>query len=221
MWAPIVNHKNDNGLHNYTKEHMAITIISQCVYNGCHLQEKKMSSDKICRDLEKLRSPERVALLEVDRVGETVLEGIASGSLLDIGTGSGLFAEAFVGRGLAVTGIDTQERMLTAARTHVPNADFRLGSAERLPFPDGSFDIAFLGHVLHESDSPLLVLQEARRVSRQRVSVLEWPFRDEGQGPPMGHRLKPQEIVDYATEAGFRQVTVIPLEHMVLFNLEL
>jgi ubiquinone/menaquinone biosynthesis C-methylase UbiE len=180
-----------------------------------------MSSDKICRNLEKLRSPERIALLEVERVAATILEGIEGASLLDIGTGSGLFAEAFVGRGLAVTGIDTQERMLTAARTHVPNADFRLGSAERLPFPDGSFDIAFLGHVLHESDNPLLVLQEARRVSRERVSVLEWPYQDERQGPPMGHRMKPQEIIDYATEAGFRQIREISLQHMVLFNLDL
>ena len=180
-----------------------------------------MATDKKCHNLEKLRSPERLARLEVERVVDIILESIAPKNLLDIGTGSGLFAEAFIRRGLAVTGIDEQERMLEAARGFVPEADFQAASAESLPFPDNAFDCTFMGHVLHESDAPLKVLQEARRVSRYRVSVLEWPFREEGEGPPLGHRLKSEEVLNYAVAAGFQQPAEIRLKHMVLFILDI
>jgi len=180
-----------------------------------------MTEDRKCHNLEKLRSPERLALVEVDRVVRLTLEGISADGILDIGTGSGLFAEAFAARGLGVTGIDEQERMLTAARSMVPEGEFRIASAESLPFPDASFDLAFLGHVLHESEAPRLVLREARRVSRRRVSVLEWPHQAEGEGPPMAHRLKSEEVLGHAAEAGFKRCREIRLRHMALFLLDL
>jgi len=183
--------------------------------------DTNMAEDRKCHNLEKLRSPERLALLEVDRVVQFTLEGISAGSILDIGTGSGLFAEAFMKQGLEVTGIDEQEKMLAAARSFVPEGEFRIASAESLPFPDEGFDLAFLGHVLHESETPLRVLQEARRVSRQRVSILEWPYREEAEGPPMTHRLKSAEIIGYAAEAGFKQSREIRLRHMAFFLLDL
>ena len=186
-----------------------------------HIPDTIMTEDRKCHNLEKLRSPERLALVEVDRVVQLTLEGISADGILDIGTGSGLFAEAFVSRGLDVTGIDEQERMLAAARSFVPEGDFRVASAESLPFPDDSFDVAFLGHVLHESEIPLRVLQEARRVSRRRVSVLEWPHQEEAEGPPKAHRLKSEEVLNFAAEAGFKQCREIRLQHMALFLLDL
>jgi ubiquinone/menaquinone biosynthesis C-methylase UbiE len=180
-----------------------------------------MCEDKKCHNLEKLRSPERLAMLEIERVVRLTLEGIEADSLLDIGTGSGLFAEAFVARGLEVTGIDAQEKMLAAARALVPEGEFRIASAESLPFPEKSFDLAFLGHVLHESEEPLEVLKEALRVSRRRASVLEWPHREEAEGPPKAHRLRSEEVLDYAAEAGFQRSREIRLKHMVVFLLDL
>jgi ubiquinone/menaquinone biosynthesis C-methylase UbiE len=180
-----------------------------------------MTEDRKYHNLEKLRSPERLALVEVDRVVQLTLEGISAVGILDIGTGSGLFAEAFMKQGLKVTGIDEQERMLAAARSFVPEGEFRIASAESLPFPDSSFDVAFLGHVLHESETPLRVLQEARRVSRRRVSVLEWPHQEEPEGPPKAHRLRSEEVLIYAAEAGLKQSREIRLNHMTLFLLDL
>lgn len=188
---------------------------------GAIVLDTVMTEDRKCHNLEKLRSPERLALLEADRVVQLTLEGISSGSILDIGTGSGLFAEAFMKQGLKVTGIDEQEKMLAAARGFVPEGEFRIASAESLPFPDASFDLSFLGHVLHESETPLRVLQEALRVSRRRVSVLEWPYREEAEGPPKAHRLRSEEVLDCAADAGFKQSREIQLSHMVLFLLDL
>jgi len=168
---------------------------------------------------ERLRSPERLARLEVSRVIGLCLEGIQAHSVLDVGTGAGVFAEAFAAQGLSVAGIDTNAELLEAARAYVPAGVFREGEAEALPYVDGAFDLAFLGLVLHETDRPLDALREARRVARLRVAVLEWPYREGTLGPPLAHRLSPERIAELAQQAGFAQVEQVGLEHVVLYRL--
>ena len=70
---------------------------------------------------ERLRRPDRVELLEVDKVLDLVLEGIEAETALDVGTGSGVFAEAFARRGLRVTGIDPNPEMISASQRYVPD----------------------------------------------------------------------------------------------------
>ena len=168
---------------------------------------------------DRLRSAERIALLEVERVVALSVESLAVKSVLDVGTGTGVFAEAFSTMGLDVTGIDTNIQLLTVARDYVPGARFQEGFAEEIPFEDGSFDLVFLGHVLHETGKPLKALQEARRIIRKRAVVLEWPFGWEEHGPSLEHRLRPEAIEDLAGKAGFRKVESIKLAHMDLYRL--
>jgi SAM-dependent methyltransferase len=168
---------------------------------------------------ERLRSPERLALLEVPRVVDLCLEGIQGLRALDVGTGTGLFAEAFAARGLEVTGIDPNPGLLEAARRLVPAARFDAGAAEKLPFKDASFDLVMLSHVLHETDDPAAALAEARRVARRRVCILEWPYVDEDKGPPLAHRLRPSEIESLARGAGFSAVERTDLARMQLYRL--
>ena len=169
---------------------------------------------------ERLRSPERVQRLEVEKVTGLCLEGGQFNSVLDVGTGSGLFAERFFIRGLEVSGLDTNPEMLTTARQFVPRAEFRVGVAEALPYPDSSFDLVFLGLVLHESDEPLKVLQKARRVARLRIGILEWPYQDGVFGPPLAHRLKPEDLAEKFRKAGFRKWTLTRLSNTVCYRLE-
>jgi len=170
---------------------------------------------------ERLRAPARLALLEVPRVVGMCLEGITAARVLDVGTGTGIFAEAFAERGVEVTGVDPNPGLLSHARGHVPGAQFQEGVAEKLPFDDRSFDLVFLGHVLHETDDRHAALTEARRVARLRVAILEWPYIEEKQGPPLGHRLRPTEIVSLARGAGFTEIECIALSHMDLHLLAL
>ncbi|OGN95103.1 MAG: hypothetical protein A2Z71_02900 [Chloroflexi bacterium RBG_13_50_21] len=169
--------------------------------------------------IDRLRAPERVARLEVERVVALCLEAVDLKSVLDVGVGSGLFAEAFVQHGLEVAGVDVNPEMIVAAKRFVPKGNFRESTAEELPFPDASFDLVFFGLLLHESDEPLKVLQEARRVSRQRICILEWPFLEGEFGPPLAHRLKPTEIADLARQADFGGLESIPLTNLVLYRL--
>jgi SAM-dependent methyltransferase len=183
-------------------------------------KESAMHEKRFAGDIDRLRTPERVELLEVERVVDFCLETGRAHRILDIGTGTGLFAESFSKHGLEVSGVDANPEMLTAARQYVPDGEFREGTAEALPYPDNSFDLVFLGLVLHETDEPLKVLQETRRVARQRVGILEWPYQDGTLGPPLAHRLKPENLADLFLEAGFRKWKVTNLSNTTLYRLE-
>ncbi len=152
-----------------------------------------MHEKRFAGDADRLRSPERIKRLEMERVVEICLAGGVS-SVLDVGTGTGLFAEAFSHRGLTIAGVDASEAMVEAARKHVPDADLRVATAEELPFGDASFDLVFLGLVFHETDSPAHAVAEALRVARRRIAILEWPFRVQEMGPPIEHRVSMRQV---------------------------
>jgi ubiquinone/menaquinone biosynthesis C-methylase UbiE len=167
-----------------------------------------------------LRSPERVKRLDVQHVVDMCLKEASIKSMLDIGTGSGLFAEAFAKRGLKVAGIDTNPTMVAAAKRFVPQGDFQIGTAEMLLYPDKSFDLVFLGLVLHESDNAAIAIREALRVSCKIVCVLEWPYRNQLFGPPLAHRLKPERFAELFQEAGVMDWQMTEFTHTILYRIE-
>lgn len=103
--------------------------------------------------------------------------------LLDVGTGAADIPDALIGslgrpgRWLRVTGVDTRQEILGAARrrSRAGPATLRLErvDGDRLPYPDGSFDIAHCSLVLHhaEQDGAERLLQEMARVSRIGVVI--------------------------------------------------
>jgi ubiquinone/menaquinone biosynthesis C-methylase UbiE len=170
-------------------------------------------------EIDRLRSPQRSQRLEVTRVADFISKDNSIKSILDIGTGSGLFAEEFIKLNLKVTGIDSNPQMIEAAKDHVPETEFQIASAENLPFEDKSFDAAFLGVVFHEVDDYLKTLQEARRVSTSAVYILEWEYINEEFGPPLEHRLSQEFIEQLAREAGFRKTEIHRLKNLVLYKM--
>ena len=166
-----------------------------------------------------LRSNERLALLEVDRVVTLSIEGVGLGRILDVGTGTGIFAETFIAKGFEVAGIDANDAMLEVARRLVPEAEFKQARAEAIPYRNGEFDLAFLGLLLHETDDPVQALGEARRVSRSRVVVLEWPYVHDGHKPPLERRLSVERVLDIAKRAGLEHVEHHRLIHTDLYRM--
>jgi len=113
--------------------------------------------------------PARLQHLErawVEQLGES----IAGATLLDIGCGGGLFAEALAKAGYQVTGIDPSRGSIEAARAHAAAQGlaltYHVASGERLPLPDTSFDIACCCDVLEHVDDVDAVVAEATRVLR-------------------------------------------------------
>jgi ubiquinone/menaquinone biosynthesis C-methylase UbiE len=168
---------------------------------------------------DRLRAPERIARLDLDQVVALSIEDLASPRMLDVGTGTGIFAEAFAARGLDVVGIDASDEMVELARRLVPAARFEQAPAEAITYGDGAFDVAFLGLVLHETDDPVQALCEAQRVSTRRVVILEWPYEEDGHGPPLEHRLTVDRVRDLARQAGLEQIEHIRLAHVDLYRL--
>jgi hypothetical protein len=78
-------------------------------------------------------------------------------------------------------------------------------------------NILDVGTVLHETDDPEQTLREARRVARKRVVVLEWPYKAGEIGPPLEHRLSPDEIKILTRNVGFPEVESIELANTVLY----
>ena len=89
-------------------------------------------------------------------------------TILDIGTGTGRFAEYFNDSGFNVVGIDLSLSMMAKAREkrlrNLVQAD-----ANRLPFRDGTFDGALMIHVLHLVRDWVQVVHEAGRVTRKVI----------------------------------------------------
>lgn len=180
-----------------------------------------MHERRFNQEIEWLRDPERVAHLEVERVVKLALGDLKNiHTVLDIGTGSGLFAEQFAAKGLQVTGLDANPDMLSAAQQFVPSGTFREGVAEKLPFQDGVFDLVFMGLLLHETDDIEAALKEAHRVSLKRLAILEWPDEDQSFGPPREHRLSYEKIALLAEQTGFKEVNPMRLDNMVLYLMD-
>jgi len=169
----------------------------------------------------RLRSAERAERLEVDRVTEICLKDQDIKSVLDIGTGSGIFAEAFKDKNIRVSGIDVNPEMIEAAKQYIPGFEVRLAPAESIPFEDKSFDLTFMGLVFHEVDDYGKVLSETARVTNKITAMLEWDYILQEIGPPLEHRLKKEFIEKTALDAGYKKVEVYPLKQLVLYKLYL
>jgi ubiquinone/menaquinone biosynthesis C-methylase UbiE len=93
--------------------------------------------------------------------------GIAPGQrALDVGCGPGALTSELVTRVGAdrVEAVDPSEPFVAECRRRNPGVDVRVGTAEALPYPDGSFDAALAQLVLHFVQDPDAVAAELRRV---------------------------------------------------------
>jgi SAM-dependent methyltransferase len=88
---------------------------------------------------------------------------------LDVACGPGFLTMAFAERCASAVGLDATDAFLEraraeAARRGLANLSFRAGDAERLPFPDASFDVVSCRAAFHHFQRPDRVLGEMTRV---------------------------------------------------------
>jgi len=99
------------------------------------------------------------------------------GHVLDVATGTGLVAAELRRRGFRVTGLDQSPGMLAVARRRFGDrVELVEGSAEALPFPDGSFDHLTFTYLLRYVDDPRRTLAELARVVRPGGTVASLEF---------------------------------------------
>jgi SAM-dependent methyltransferase len=97
--------------------------------------------------------------------------------LLDVACGPGYAAAAGSARGAKAIGVDFAPAMLAVARRRHPALEFHKGDAERLPFPNLSFDAVVANFGFHLLPKPGKALAEAHRVLRPggRIAFTVWP----------------------------------------------
>jgi demethylmenaquinone methyltransferase/2-methoxy-6-polyprenyl-1,4-benzoquinol methylase len=104
-------------------------------------------------------------------------------SILDVATGTAGVALALTTRSEAdITGIDITEAMLRRGRERVEQSGTSgrvrlvVGQAERLPFPDNSFDALTFTYLLRYVADPAETLRELARVMRPGAAIASLEF---------------------------------------------
>jgi SAM-dependent methyltransferase len=106
----------------------------------------------------------------------TDLTPVPGKTLLDVGCGAGGFAELATHAGATVAGIDAAPAMVEHAERLVPDASFRVGDLQDLPFASGSFDAVTGFNAFQYAADPVAALREAARVTKPggHVVVMIW-----------------------------------------------
>src|SRR5579884_708984 len=92
--------------------------------------------------------------------------------VLDVGCGTGAFLRLVAQGGAIPHGIDASEALVDIARARLPGADVRVGEMERLPWPDGSFDLVTGFNAFFFADDMVAALREAGRVAKVGAPVV-------------------------------------------------
>ena len=93
------------------------------------------------------------------------------GTLLEIGSGFGFLLATFKADGWKVTGVDPNREACALART-VNQVDATGGTLETMKFPDRSFDVVIMNHVIEHLPDPLMTLKEIHRVLKDGGHLL-------------------------------------------------
>jgi ubiquinone/menaquinone biosynthesis C-methylase UbiE len=129
-------------------------------------------------------------------------------TVLEVGSGSGVGLELAAARAHEgrVVGVDPSEAMLemayrrNRARIEVGRVELRLGSVDKLPFDDATFDKAMTMNSLHLWPDPVAGLKEVRRTLRTggRIAVAITRFS----------YASPDKFEQHLIDSGFADVSV-------------
>lgn len=134
-------------------------------------------------------------------------------AMLDLGTGTGRLLELFAPVYQSAVGIDMSREMLAVARAKlesakITKASIRQGDVSAPPVERGRFDLVTIHQVLHYSDEPQVVLNEAARALRAGGTLLLVDFashdleflRDKHAHQRLG--FSDEQIISWFKDAG-------------------
>ena len=100
--------------------------------------------------------------------------------VLDVAAGTGHLSRAIAPYVRQVTALDLTNSMieqghLETQQSGITNVHFEQGTAENLPYPDASFDVAVTRFSLHHFETPIAALREMNRVLKLggRIAVID------------------------------------------------
>ncbi len=147
--------------------------------------------------LERLNDPERLEELPPDVLWE-VLAAPPSGTVVEVGAGTGLIASEFIelSPDVIIVTADVEQMMHDWMMEHRPEvAEGRmvplLAEEVHIPLADESVDAVYTVSLHHELHEPEASYREAWRITRPGgpILVVDWDARHMAKGPPLEIRL--------------------------------
>ena len=160
----------------------------------------KKNQDYYSKNAALLGWGEKEAKIDNQRV-ELLNKYLTGKEILDIGCATGIYVDFLSKKDLAVTGIDLVKEFVTRAKSS-KQGEFIVGSADKLPFKDKSFDSLYIFDLLEHGDD-LKILTEAKRVARQRILVIVPRIVDPrlaNSGVIFRHYLDKSHLREYSEE---------------------
>ena len=136
-------------------------------------------------------------------------------SVLDIGGGTGNYAQTLQARGWAVVVVDAEIAMAERSIAKLGAGRQVIGDAVALPFVGAGFDAALMIHAIYLVGDRAVACREARRVARDGPFVLVEPVKENaplfvqeyfGLEPSGGSRPGVADMEELLRESGFARV---------------
>jgi ubiquinone/menaquinone biosynthesis C-methylase UbiE len=135
----------------------------------------EISFDRVAEVYDRTRSLPNEVMTRLIRALTTELNGYKE--ILDLGVGTGRFAEPLQKAGFEVAEIDISKKMISKAREKGVN-NLLLADACSIPFKDKAFDATVSVHLLHLISEWRKALAEICRVSRHAMFSLYYAHKD-------------------------------------------
>jgi ubiquinone/menaquinone biosynthesis C-methylase UbiE len=137
-------------------------------------------------------------------------------TLVDIGTGTGLFAEAFLKLlpEAKCYALDIMQEVIDWIKDN--RETYKAGRLiaqlmyeSRIPLEDNIADFLFMITLHHELEKPVELMKECSRILKPKGKLLiaDWT-KDALDGPPRHHRIEPLLAISHLELAGFKDIAV-------------
>jgi ubiquinone/menaquinone biosynthesis C-methylase UbiE len=175
--------------------------------------ERKFDPDRI----ERLDDHQRLASLAPELLWETL--GVGSGTVVEVGAGTGLVAAEFLAMepAIDIVATDVEPLMIEWMMERRPEvAEGRMVPLQtdevHIPLPDRAASAVYTVSLHHELEDPLSSYREAYRILRPGgpILVVDWVAHETGHGPPVEIRSSAEEIAAVMREAGFVDIAAGP-----------
>lgn len=165
------------------------------------------------RHMERLNDPKRLELLELSTIC-CHFELQKDITLVEIGTGTAIFAEAFLNllSEARCYALDIVPEMLEWIRNN--RETYKSGrlipqimEESKTPLENNIADFLFMISLHHELDEPVELLKDARRILKSggQILIADWR-KDAVDGPPVHHRIESSLAVSHLEAAGFDDI---------------
>ncbi|HEK85438.1 MAG: class I SAM-dependent methyltransferase [Candidatus Saccharicenans sp.] len=174
------------------QENNFLSELDQCLEDQIAKNEidskSQNRSDKIENQLEKRRALYARFGYDIEKERQAVIEAAKpfGGRILEAGTGKGHFALALARSGYKLVSFDRSEEQLKVAAENIKKSganhlvELKREDAEKLSFPDGSFDTIFSVNMIHHLKNPFVVISELIRVLSPSGKLVICDFSPKG-----------------------------------------